>query len=188
MTGNNLAHYQKGNQTKIAFVFSCPGQEEEKKKCPASGKTGDNLNILIRKLNELNFLNKVSSKNDLRITNSWDKVLYDKKDGRTEASLNKKEIYSDTNLLRIRNELNDIDEYIICSGTRAMNAICKAKIIKKDLKIIQIPHIGLSSLNRNKNLKIDIHGNAIEAKQKDANERRIELIANNILKQLSQRT
>lgn len=33
-------HYQKGTQYKIAVVFSCPGQEEEKQNRPVSGQTG----------------------------------------------------------------------------------------------------------------------------------------------------
>lgn len=45
--------YCKGKDiAKVAFVFICPGQEEEREGKPVAGQTGKNLEIL------LSFLNK----------------------------------------------------------------------------------------------------------------------------------
>ena len=72
----DCAYFQKGTISNIAFVFSCPGKNEEDCSLPASGQTGDNLEILIKFLIEKNILSVGSSKVHFRITNAWDKVLY----------------------------------------------------------------------------------------------------------------
>ena len=174
-------HYQKGNQIKIAVVFSCPGKEEEDCGLAASGKTGDNLNLLLAKLDDLNFLKTKLTKENLRITNAWDKVIYKSKDKRTEAKLTFEEIYSAFNLKRIESELIDIEDYIICSGKKAFNAVSKLKFENKNIKIIEIPHLGLNSINRK--LKNDINGRKIVKGNKQNNLKRIEVIAYDIINQ-----
>lgn len=42
--------FNKGKNNKIAFVFSCPGQEEEKENKPVAGGTGDNLEEILTKI------------------------------------------------------------------------------------------------------------------------------------------
>ncbi len=36
-------HYEKGSESKISVVLSCPGKEEKSSKKPAAGQRGKNL-------------------------------------------------------------------------------------------------------------------------------------------------
>ena len=119
-------------------------------------------------------MNKIR-KVDLRITNAWDKVLYHSKDDRTEGKLNATEIYSTNNINRLNKELNDITDLIICFGYNAKQSL-KKLTLKNKPKILFGPHLGLQSINRNKNLKTDITGNTI-VRGKNANYLRLQKIA-----------
>jgi uracil-DNA glycosylase len=174
-------HFQKGSQYNIAVVFSCPGKEEQDNGFPASGKTGDNLKILLLYLFQNGFLKNELTKEELRITNSWDKVIYKAKDNRTEAYLSKNEIYSNENLERLKNELKDINDFIICFGSRAYKSVSKLNFGTKSPQIIESCHLGLQSLNRNKNLKTDINGESLFKGNQDNNKKRLEKVANEIL-------
>ena len=69
--------------TAITVVFSCPGQHEEKKKRPCSGKTGKALEFILRLLH---FQGHSLKRSLIGITNAWDKIEYKRKTKRSEAS------------------------------------------------------------------------------------------------------
>ncbi len=156
----NPCHYQHGKKTAFAFVFSCPGQVEEKNGRPVSGKTGDNLDVLLEYLN----LNK----EEIRITNAWPLPEYKNKTGRSEAP--NQEIKSRWNLARLENELLDIKGFIVCFGEKAKLAIESTNLIKN--KLIFIRHLGLQSINQ---IKID---SSTERKNKTS--KRLVIIAKEI--------
>ena len=116
---NNVA-YQK-NDSKVAFVFSCPGQCEEKANNVCSGLTGKNLNDMLgychRKLPDI-FTS--GNKDDYMITNAVTKVYYQSLNGKTEAT--DAAILEKTNQDRLFNELNECD-FIIAMGDKAKTAI-----------------------------------------------------------------
>jgi uracil-DNA glycosylase len=142
-------HLQVGSRTKVALVFSCPGQFEEKNGGPVKGKTGDNLKVVLDNIQGKSGFPKKLILEELRITNSWDGVLYKKKDNRTEAKLNTAEIYSERNLQRLEDELKDIEDVIICFGKKAFKALAKIKDrLPSNVIILESSHLSLQSLNR----------------------------------------
>lgn len=106
-------HYNHGKSKKIALVFSCPGQEEDKLGRPTAGQTGENLEVFLAALLGTATVNRY----DYRITNAFDKVFYESKDGRTEATT--EEVMSQQNLKRLYEEVADIEELIIAFGNKA---------------------------------------------------------------------
>ena len=142
------AHYEKGSESKITFVFSCPGRLEECEGKPAAGKTGDNLELFLdiirTKLKRRDF-----ARGKITITNASDKIYYKKENGRTEASND--EIFSSRNRNRLLKETEDTKEIIVCCGRKASLAIEKIKgslLLKHPaIKIIEIRHLGYQSLN-----------------------------------------
>jgi len=84
----NACHLNIGNKkNKVAFVFSCPGQSEEKAQKPAAGQTGKNLDALLVYLNKKNStIFRDTDRYEYRITNAWDKVEFKSRTGRTEAT------------------------------------------------------------------------------------------------------
>jgi hypothetical protein len=145
-----MCHYNQGKFKDIAFVFSCPGQEEEKNKKPVSGITGHNLNLFISELFKNDKEKKNFSRYDFRITNSVSQVYYRELNGRTEAKIS--EIKNSQNIERLYNEIKDIEKVIICFGRKAEKAL---KILSKTydiskVEIIYFKHLGLQSLNRYK--------------------------------------
>lgn len=136
-------HYNHGKSKKIALVFSCPGQEEDKVGRPTAGQTGENLNTFLAKLTN----NLTVDRYDYRITNAYDKVFYQSKDGRTEATT--AEILSSENIQRLANEVSDIDYIIIAFGNKAkmaLDEVQKTTVLKA--KVIQTKHLGLQAINR----------------------------------------
>ena len=189
--GLNCAHFQYGNQQNIAVVFSCPGQEEEKQNLPISGQTGKNLEILLELLYKDNFLNDKLEKKELRVTNAWPEVVFAGNNSNkiTEAKLNKKEIYSESNLKRLENELNDIHEFIICFGQKAKKAIGKLHFVDPEPSILTCCHLSLQSLNSNKQLKKDIYGNPIKKGGGSENtKRRLTVVAKQLIYQAQRHT
>ncbi|MCF8298768.1 MAG: hypothetical protein K9J13_14565 [Saprospiraceae bacterium] len=168
----NSAHFNKGNRTDIAFVFSVPGQEEEKNGKPVSGITGDNLDRLL-KLLEIEYSNKY----EFRITNSYDKPLYKAKDGKTEASV--EIIQEPKNIERLFKELTDIEKYIIFFGDKSMSASIYLTSLKA--KFVFCKHLGLQSINQ---IDRDLEGNKLLPKQSINTEKRLELLAEYIKQQM----
>jgi len=145
---NQSASFNKGEYSNVAFVFSCPGQEEEKCGKPVAGSTGKNLEQILERLrNEKPFQNYSSSRYDFRIVNAWYQVEYKFKTGRSQAK--DSEITKSENLDRLKSELENITDYIICFGKKAEIAIeaIYPKSIKKPI-IIKTIHISPNWLNQ----------------------------------------
>lgn len=140
---NQSAHYNHGKTKKIAFVFSCPGQEEDKLGRPTAGQTGENLDVFLKTLFDKSSVDRY----DYRITNAFDKVFYESKDGRTEAT--QEEVLAESNIKRLHQELFDIEDVIIAFGNKAKLAL-EAVLKNHDLKakIIETKHLGLQAINR----------------------------------------
>ncbi len=168
----NSAHFNKGNRTDIAFVFSVPGQEEEKNNIPVSGQTGKNLDTLLKFL-KINPIDKY----EYRITNSYDKVLYKAKHGKTEASV--EDIQESKNIERLIEELKDIEKYIIFFGDKAMSASIYLTSLKA--KFIFCKHLGLQSINQ---IDRDKEGNILLPKKPGNTEKRLDLLADYIKQQM----
>jgi uracil-DNA glycosylase len=148
-----MCHYNQGKYKEIAFVFSCPGQEEKENKRPVSGITGRNLDFFISELFKNDKEKKDFTRYDFRITNSVSQVYYKELNERTEAKMS--EIKVPKNIDRLYNEIKDIEKLIICFGKRAEKAL---EIVRKtynlsNVEIINFKHLGLQSLNR---YKIDV--------------------------------
>ena len=147
---SNQCHYNQGIYKKIALIFSCPGQEEEIKGQPTSGTTGTNLEYFLSQLylnQNFNFRNRY----DFRISNSVSEVHFKERTNRTEPLIST--IKKKDNIIRLYNEIKDIETLIICFGKKAEIAI--KEVLKRynsltHLQIIYSPHIGLQSLNRKK--------------------------------------
>lgn len=133
-----------GKDDEVVFVFSCPGQEEEKSGRVCTGKTGEHLDYLVGLLNDDRpDVFKYRDRYSYRITNASDRVYYQATTGSTEAS--DKDIKEPLNIARISDEVKNA-KYILCMGRKAQTAVelaCpKGKIIISD-------HLSLSNLNRN---------------------------------------
>ena len=158
----NSVHFEEG-KNEIVFVFSCPGQEEENSNPPgpAKGQTGKNLEVVLNVLTgryDLNGFNR----NDIVITNSWDKVEYKELTNRSEATCS--EILEDNNLNRLSKELKNINKYIVVCGENAKSAINALKYAKKlpaSVKIIYVEH--LSNRGINSTISKDINGKDIKS-------------------------
>ncbi|MBP6091612.1 MAG: hypothetical protein KA521_10190 [Crocinitomicaceae bacterium] len=179
----NQIHLQVGRAKHIALVFSCPGRHEELNGGPVMGKTGENLSVVLQLISGKRNLPKEIELNDLRITNAWDGVLYLEKDSRTEANLNKTEIYSERNLLRLETELQDINCLILCFGYKAHNAVLKIKDrLIPEIKIVRSSHLSLQAINRK--IKRDINGKLLVNGDSENMFKRLEVLSSEILKKL----
>jgi hypothetical protein len=172
-------HYQPGTENKTAFVFSCPGQCEEKECRPVAKTTGRNLETLLNILNDkLDTAEFTRAK--ITITNSWSRVEYPAKTGRTEAK--KDEILKEKNLTRLLTELRPVKKLIVCSGNNAgfaVRTLLERKLIDKKIKNVFIPHLGTRGINLK--IKEDADGNAIKAGDENATYKRLERIAGEII-------
>lgn len=187
------SHFCEGKvENALAFVFSCPGQKEKVNNMPVSGTTGKNLNILIGILKEKNIYNlsKLFFSDCIysyRITNASKEIHYKKLDNKTEPTCF--EILDSSNICRLIEELDNI-ECIIAFGEKANCAISHLNNhLDNQIKTISIKnHLGTRGLLK---IDVDIHGKNIEsangnkAKQKENTVRRLNVIANEIVRQIS---
>ena len=163
-------------------------------KKPAAGTTGKNLSTLLELLNKK--LNKYElSREQITITNALTEIEYKKETNRTEAS--DEEIISIDNLRRLKSELINIENIIVCCGKKAMLGICQVKCdLNKNCKVLYIKHLSTRGLIKIKN---DMDGKEIlsaEAQRRNGDSRsikkiqndntlkRLEIICQNIIKQL----
>ena len=168
----------------IALVFSCPGTEEEKSQKLVSGKTGENLDIVLQYLSKkLSSIFHSADRYDYRITNSSNIVHPNANDSRTQP-LNS-EIKAENNLNRLYSEIKEY-KYVISFGKKAKFAVdsCIEGNKQAPHHIHYRLHLGLQSINRQ--IKQDINGNEIVA-GKNKNERqknnqiRLEVIKKELL-------
>lgn len=163
-------NYQPG-VLDVAFVFSCPGQKEELAGRVCAGKTGENLDLLIRYLHEKRpeiFTSPL--RESYTITNASDRVHYMGLTKDTEASYG--EISEPENIDRLSNELSGC-RVVICMGDRAAYAVARTC---GAAKILRGEHLGHQNLNRN--YRVD-GGTASER-----NKERVAIIGDKILQQL----
>ena len=172
----NSTHLNIGKEdSNVVFLFSCPGQMEEDLKKPVACQTGINLNMLLKILNEQNKdIFPYTNRYDYRITNTWDKVEYQAKTGRTEATL--KDIKESQNLERLEQELKD-KKTLILFGKNAKNI---KNLLNFNGIIIESRHLSFQSINQ---INKDIHGTVLQKKQEGNTEKRLVVIANSILEQ-----
>ncbi len=119
---NTSAYFNPGLQNcKIALVFSCPGKNEESANKPVAGKTGNNLNQVLSRLNQqFPLIFQSTDRYDYRITNATTTPLYKERDGRTEGTKN--EISDPQNLKRLYDEIRAY-EYVLSFGDKARYAV-----------------------------------------------------------------
>ena len=177
MDNNN--YFNEGKNNNVAFVFSAPGQKEEKNSKPISGQTGENLETILSILKKNGIKEFLSYENryDFRITNSFTDILFLSKNNRTEATI--KEIRKPQNIKRLKNELKDISKYIFFFGLKPQ-AIA---YLLSDLnaRFIFSPHLGFQSINQ---IECDVNGNLLIPKDNQNTEKRLQVVANYILKQI----
>jgi len=177
----NSTHLNIGfDKNTVAFLFSCPGQEEEKNNKPVSGKTGNNLDILLKYLiiqgkNYFPYKNRYN----YRITNAWNKVEYKNKTNRTEATIT--EIMQEKNLTRIQSELKNM-KILILFGKKAQKII---NFINFNGIAIKSKHLSMQGIAH---IKTDIHGTILKKRAKGNTEKRIEVIASDILKHITKQS
>jgi hypothetical protein len=151
-----MCHFNQGKYKDVAFVFSCPGKEEQENNRPVSGITGRNLEFFISELYKGKDRNN-ATRYDFRITNSVSEVFYKGLNGRTEPKAS--DIKNQSNIDRLYNEIKDVKKIIICFGRKAERAV---SLVRKkyefiNIEVIYIPHLGLQSLNRLK-IKNELKG------------------------------
>ncbi|WP_312561328.1 hypothetical protein [Anaerospora sp.] len=154
-------HFQQGSENQVAFVFSCPGREEEKAGYPAAKMTGINLAKLFVVLNEMKMKDYHFTRERVTITNAWTNVEYDAKTCRSEAT--NEEVLSPDNLNRLLAELAAVTELIVCCGQKArlaVQALAAENRLKAGTRVVYINHLGMKSINQ---ITKDIHGEPIVA-------------------------
>ena len=170
----NKCHFNMGKtKNKVAFVFSCPGQDEEKAQKPTAGQTGKNLDALLVYLHKQNStIFRYTDRYSYRITNSWDRVEFRSRTGRTEAT--QKEISTKENIKRVKKELDGMD-IVIFFGKKAQRI---KKLIDFSGVILAIRHLSFQSLNQ---ITKDRNGNKLINKVKNNTEKRLEVLGDEIL-------
>jgi uracil-DNA glycosylase len=176
MRERETVNFNNGRINRITFVFSCPGQEELKSGELVFGRTGCNLELLLKELKKRDFIAEdFKDRYDFRITNSHNQVYYKgylgKNDKRTEPLDSKiKEI---SNLERLIEELKET-EVIICFGKKSKYALSQIKDkLNEKSKILYSRHLGLMSLNQIK----------LEKGITNRTEERIKILAKDLIKQ-----
>lgn len=152
-------HYEKGSESKIAVVLSCPGQDEEKAQKPAAGQTGNNLENVLNILRDTYGLNNFE-RGKITITNAWSQVEYENKTKRSQAD--NKEILEENNLNRLADEIKDITDFILCCGDKAKIAVLALQQqgkFNQNCGILEVPHLGNQGMNAT--IKEDINSNEI---------------------------
>lgn len=200
----NSVHYESGSKNEIAVVLSCPGQAEEQAipQGPAKGQTGKNLATLLDILSQQKEFSSLT-RDEIVVTNSWDKIEYPDKTDRSEATIS--EILDPRNLDRLAAEVEGISKFILCFGDNAIATIqclSYAGKVNANVKIVNFVHLGNQALNSS--IKYAIDGTEIKcyskASEKPKDEKRslkkiesdnrilrLEVVAQNIVEQLLNR-
>lgn len=175
MVENNI-----GNNSKVCFVFSCPGRHELINNKILCGSTGENLNTLLEFLNK--YLPKLfpwTERYKYDLLNATSVVHFRGLDDKTEGS--KEEIFENKATFEEYVKSNKNLKYAILCGQ-------KSKELKKIFgeKCIYSKHLSLMSLNH---IDKDIDGKEISAEDindsKERTKKRIETIAKNIVNQIN---
>jgi len=151
VNASRTCYFEKGRKSEVAVVLSCPGSREERNNRPASGTTGDNLNLLLAKLGPVLGLDHLV-RDDVTVTNTFTGVEYRRGTGRSEASF--EEILRNENIRRLESELADISELVIFCGARA-NKVAARVSLRIGTKSVCLPHLGMQGINQ---IKYDRNG------------------------------
>lgn len=179
--------FWEGENTDIAFVFSCPGKEEEKTGRVVSGTTGRNLDILLETMCETSKDNSIfrsANRYHYRITNASNIIHYKEKDNRTEPTCS--EICSRENIDRLTRELSGY-KIIITFGDKANCAISLCGEQLTDAKIVSVQHLGMQSLNQIKNDEKNdpiINIGKLRTQGQINTQKRLRVVVSEIIKQL----
>lgn len=176
----DIVEYKESKIKRIALVFSCPGQLEQIYNKLVFGKTGCNLELLLKELKSRNFVKEdFKDRYDFTITNSHNKVHYKSWNNRTEPLLS--EVKVPENIERLTTEFKDA-EIIICFGKRPKIAleICKDNL---KAKVLYSRHLGLQSLNQ---ISEDINGNKLTKGKEGNTDKRIQVVAKELIDQYNQ--
>ena len=175
-----MCHLEKGQKNEITLIFSCPGQNEEKANKPAAGPTGKNLEVVLDILDGQKGLSW--NRDDVTITNTWDKVEYTSATYRTEATT--KEVLTVINLNRLYNEIKHTQKYIVVFGKRAKDVLKALKATHAfEAKVVEAPHLSFQNLNRPKTIPIPSSLKSTNTPTQNT-EYRLNWVANNIQGQL----
>ncbi len=169
-------------EAKTAFIFSCPGQEEQKSGKLVNGRTGKNLDIMLSILNrQYPEIFPYCGRYDYRITNSSENVHYKAFDNRSEPK--EAEITDPENIRRLINDITGY-KYIITFGRCAALAADEIKKLGLMPDSVFLYSRHLSFLSLNSSIKFDTDGNIIEKGSQDSTYKRLEVAAKMITDQL----
>lgn len=185
-TPDNTPHFERGTNTRIAFVFACPGWLEQFHRRPAAGDTGQNLHRFLAILKEW-AVPGTPTREELTITNAHDGVMYSEQDGDTLPS--RKQITEPANLDRLRRELAHITGWVVFCGEEAHLA---ASLLEGDSEtppgysIAKIRHLGMQSVNQEETdiFSLPINDKTIKRPWHRARAR-LEVVAKNLLAQMN---
>lgn len=195
------AHYEKGSESRIAVVLSCPGKEEKRANRPAAGQTGSNLEEILLSLTD-DYAISGFQRGKITVGNSWSKVEFDGAGGTGRRQATIPEILDAGNLERLAGELGEITDFIVCCGDNAREAVARLKAdgrLREGCRILRVCH--LSNLGINNSIKNDVNGKPIRSYKKSADkpsgERRslnqigkdnrklrLEVVAKNLMEQI----
>lgn len=167
----NSYHLNIGKNSKIAFVFSCPGKTEFENEKPAFGQTGKNLEQILKNL-DIDF----ESRYDFTITNASTSVNYKNLNNKTESTSS--EILTLSNISRLNEELKDISDYIFFFGKKAKSTAIY--LTNNKAKFVFSPHLSLQSLN---SIKLDFFQNTPTINGSSL-EKKLNIVSNLIKKQI----
>lgn len=180
------------HNSNLCIILSCPGEEEFINQKVCFGDTGKNLDIMLENLLKLNInIKGLDSNEKLRykfsIINASNEVHFREYNGAEAAD---KDITTDENLTRIKNELMDLKniQYFILSGDKAGLLYDTIKDSCPEAKISQICHIGNVGIRNTYKNKSTILKNGKSLAKLDESSRdkeRLNLIAEQIHKDFS---
>ncbi len=179
-----LAHYEKGSESKITIVLSCPGKKEQELNKPASGVTGEHLEYLLSKLRE-KYSHTDFQRGKITIANAWKKIEFKGKNGTGRSEPTLLEVLDQDNLNRLSNDIENTTDYIICCGKNAKASLLVLKYADKidcNCKVIYIPHLSTRGLCRS--IFEDIGGTAIKPQSSNGITKRLDVVADNINKDM----
>ena len=149
------------NDSKIAFVFSCPGKLEMETGTLCTGETGDNFDkllVILHRLKPDTFFS--TDRNDYFVTNASNCIHYSQLTKDSEAP--DSELSVPENLFRLKKELTN-RTIIICHGKKAKKAINKIDNLLPKHTIVFVNHLskrglkGVSGLTYDDKLDVLAH-------------------------------
>lgn len=183
--------YNKGNGVSpVAFIFACPGQKEEIAGRVVAGATGKNLDRLLAVLSgssneQIKTLFPSTNRYDYLITNASEIIHYPALDDLSLPS--KKEYAEEGNIKRLCEELSDI-KYVFAFGQQAKDVsllvdkeLQRENLSPRPIFIRSLPHLSFLALNQ---IKEDVNGMDIVKGDPDATEKRLQVVANKIEREI----